>query len=535
MSFHRSSNDIRPSDWICLECTTNSHSNRKICFQCPTTYEENLKKERSGSFFVGSNVSDTLIIRNLPNRKVEDSEMIKLLSKNQMQVKKVFFETRGNYCFIQYESERLAKEMMDYIMKNGLKIDGNHSLMPAYSAISMNKVLELDYPSRVRFTYQGCPKNKDDWVNKTAQARQLAMNALGSGQMCNSIIQNHHNVPNIDGASHNLSVGRTIQTPFGTNLVYERPNPRTFQKSYGNEPYYLDTKTGFRYDPSSTYFFDPTEHIWKMWVDKYFTYIPVEGGDQSLKKRLLEETKRLPNFEPSFFASNVYPSPKTPKEKVKENAIKIKEKIKSDIISTVSVPIKKEIEKPKKIPMSLKNAHQIRINIGSALNTPSTQNISKKDNPFQNGDDDEDMDIDEVRPYKIKQKDDSKKWLLKNRNSYTYDSRKVVPVSTEIPTQSISSKVIDKNTSDEDLDRNIDNGKYDFLLPEFFQYIRTNMVVKSLEEIEANNFYKDPMVVNWSEFHCNLCVLEFNSKNELIEHIIEDKVHRNNIDNIGID
>uniref|UniRef100_A0A0K0EJQ8 OCRE domain-containing protein n=1 Tax=Strongyloides stercoralis TaxID=6248 RepID=A0A0K0EJQ8_STRER len=537
MSFHRHPNEIRSSDWICLECTTNSHSNRKICFQCPTTYEDNLKKERDGCFFVGSNVSDTLIIRNLPNRKVEDSEMIKLLSKNQMQVKKVFFEPRGNYCFIQYENEALAKEMMNVIMKNGLYIDDNHALSPAYSAISMNKVLELDYPARVRYTYQGCPTNKFDWTNKTAQARQLAMNALGSGQMCNSNLQSHQVIPNHNNALPNMSYGRTIQTPFGTFHVYERPNPKTFQKPLDGETYYLDTKTGFRYDPNSRYFFDPIERTWKLWIDRYHAYIPVEGGDQNLKRSLHDETKKLPCFELPNTNNVTNPFQKQSKEKIKEEPIiRSEEKIITPMnaISTPrSIVKEEEVERSVKIPMSLKNVSQIRINIGSSLNSSSTQNIPKQDNPFQNGDDDEDMDIDEAKPYKIKQKDDSKKWLLKNRNSYTYDSRKVVPVSTDIPIQSTSTKINDKSRIEDDFDKNINNGKYDFLLPQFFEFIRENMTVKSLEDIENSIFYKDPMVVNWSSLHCNLCVIEFNEKNELIEHIINDPIHKSNVENIG--
>uniref|UniRef100_A0A0K0F6Z0 OCRE domain-containing protein n=1 Tax=Strongyloides venezuelensis TaxID=75913 RepID=A0A0K0F6Z0_STRVS len=533
MSFHRYSSEVRSSDWICLECTTNCHANRKICFKCPTTYEDNVKKERDGCFFVGSNVSDTLIIRNLPNRRIEESEIIKLLSKNQMQVKKVFFEPKGNYCFIQYENEKLAKEMMNVIMKYGLYIDDHHALLPAYSAISMNKVLELDYPSRVRFTYQGCPTNKFDWANKTVQTRQLAMNALGSGQMCNSNLQDHRSTSVSVEPAHNVSIGRTIQTPFGTFHVCEEPNPKTFRKPLRGEEYFLDPKTNFRYDPSTTYFFDPNERIWKLWTERYHTYIPVEGGDQNLKKQLLEVTKRHPNFDFSHFSSKLESLSKPIKEEVGESVPKNKKKSIHVIKPQADTSTKEDIVTPKKVPMSLKNAPQICINIGSSLTPSFGQNVTRQSNVFQNDDEDEDMDIGEARPYKIKQKDDSKKWLLKNRNSYTYDSRKVVPVSTDIPSHSNYPKSNNGDCVEDDIDKDIEDGKYDFLLPQFFEHIRDSMIVKSMEDIENSIFYKDPMVVDWSVFCCNLCAIEFNNKNDLVEHIIGDIVHKANIDNIG--
>lgn len=55
--------------------------------------------------------------------------------------------------------------------------------------------------------------------------------------------------------------------------------------------YYYDSLTGFYYDSKTEYFYNSKSSQWMFWSSKYGTYIPCEGGDQDLKKRLQADEK----------------------------------------------------------------------------------------------------------------------------------------------------------------------------------------------------------------------------------------------------
>lgn len=58
-----------------------------------------------------------------------------------------------------------------------------------------------------------------------------------------------------------------------------------------NSGYYYDSTTEFYYDLKTDYYYNPKSNVWSFWCSRYSTYIPCEGGDMELKKRLQEEEK----------------------------------------------------------------------------------------------------------------------------------------------------------------------------------------------------------------------------------------------------
>uniref|UniRef100_A0A0N4ZPM1 OCRE domain-containing protein n=1 Tax=Parastrongyloides trichosuri TaxID=131310 RepID=A0A0N4ZPM1_PARTI len=523
--YNRSNREYKLDDWICLACTTNCHSNRKICFQCPETYENNRKREESGDFFVGNKISDTLIIRNLPRRNVTERDIIRKLSKNQMQAKKVCFEKRGTYCFVLYDSEDLAKKMLDHLMKYPVNFDEN-ILQPGFSAISMDKVLELDYYQRVCYIFQGGRATISSSAVKSAQAKQLAMNALGSGAMCNSLSQDQYFGGFHGNTMHNSSIGRSIKTPFGSFPVCERPNPSTFTKDpNSSDGYLIDHKTNYRYDPLTTLFFDINDRLWKIWIDKYNCYVPADGGNAELKKELANYNRKLPFFQTSTFF-NTSQQESIP---MKRNEIESTSKTSS----FVKLPIVKEEDKNEEIkeehvitPLSLKSTSQIRINIGSS-STGEKVSLKRK-NLFDNIEDDEEIDISKVRTYKPKKENQTSNLL--NRR---FSSKKIPQLADNVTLSHETSKMNENLSVDEEIDLKIKKGEYAFVEPIFFEYIRNDLIVHSLEEIEDSILYKDPVAADWSNYICYICAKQYDRKDELVNHIINDESHKVNINSIG--
>jgi hypothetical protein len=63
--------------------------------------------------------------------------------------------------------------------------------------------------------------------------------------------------------------------------------------------YFYDSNTGFYYDPKTGFYFNSTTQQWCFWCSKFSTYIPVEGPEIELRKKLQIEERALYNQDES--------------------------------------------------------------------------------------------------------------------------------------------------------------------------------------------------------------------------------------------
>uniref|UniRef100_A0A0K0E706 C2H2-type domain-containing protein n=1 Tax=Strongyloides stercoralis TaxID=6248 RepID=A0A0K0E706_STRER len=449
------------SEWVCLECGKSNSNFKSRCSNCSIEQYVNKIKEQNGSFFVGSEASDTLIIRDLPtNSKDKKDEIINVLNENNIKAVELFFEIRGNYCFVQYKNKNMALEKLIIFEKYGL-IVGSKNLKANFSIIPMKKVMELDYPSRVRYVI----------VIKVSQRQQ------------NTSLEKVNNLTLINKESrHKLSVGSAISTPFGNHYVCQHPNLEIFEGP-NEKGYYKDPITGYFYDPNTTFFFDQVEWMWKFWTFKYETYIAYDDKCSDLKKRLYNETKVHPNFNKSKLKRKMDTSSKM-------------EKNLTDMDTTTSI--------------SLQSPSDDRSSYTSSVENETTSNSS----------------------YSFKRKRNNSDISLNKTNCYMLDNFK----SSNLSSTNISSNnSVCSVGSDDQMEKDVEDGKYDYLLGEFYSCIREKLIVKTVKDIETNKFYQDPFVINWIKFECYICGRKFQDKNYLIKHIFKDKDHKINIANIGID
>uniref|UniRef100_A0A0N5CF09 RanBP2-type domain-containing protein n=1 Tax=Strongyloides papillosus TaxID=174720 RepID=A0A0N5CF09_STREA len=475
--------DFKSGDWICLECGTKNTRKSATCDRCSLKITTNSVIQKSGSFFAGKTISDTLIIRGLPIcPAVTKEKIIKAFEEFNTNIIEIFFEQNGNFCFIKLENKKVAENLINLIRKRGLFID-NYGMTVNYSNIPMNVIHKLDYPKRVRYVIS----------YKSRNMKKIAMNSNANRKIVNSIEK-----------EENLSVGSPISTPFGDYFVCEFPDIKTFVGP-NIDGYYSDPKTGFCYDPERTLFFDPSEFVWKFWSLKYQTYIVYSGGDRVLKSSTYEETRSHPDFDKSRLSSKV------------EN-LNIGENSDRDSLAFHQNNASSHPE----IHNNCDNKMESNVSSGRSLesNLPrySRKTLLKDTNNTR----------------RLSQNITVEEHSSNYNNHHPQNCKSRSPSPMDIPSDDDISKEHTKaNNLTEDIEKSIDEGKYDYLLPDFYEFLRTNLSVQTYDDLRQNKFYRDPFIINWNTSTCNICGIQFLNKRFLIRHILYDNVHKDNVNNIG--
>uniref|UniRef100_A0A0K0EU54 RanBP2-type domain-containing protein n=1 Tax=Strongyloides venezuelensis TaxID=75913 RepID=A0A0K0EU54_STRVS len=477
--------DFKPDDWICLECGTRNTRKMIECDHCSFKITMNSVIQKNGSFFEGKTISDTLIVRGLPISPTVTIEKIVIAFKDfKTNIIETFFETVGNFCFIKLENKKVAEELINLVKKHGLFID-NYGMTVNYSNIPMDVIHKLDYPKRVRYVIS----------NKSRNMKENAMNLDSKRKTLNSIEK-----------KRNLSVGAPISTPFGDHFVCEFPDIKTFLGP-NIDGYYKDPKTGFCYDPKTTLFFDPSEFVWKFWSFKYWTYIVRSGGDRVLKNSMYKETRSHPDFDKSRLSSKV------------ENLNICGNNDQESLVfhhNNASSPSEIHSDCNNKIESNVSSRRYLESN----LPRYNRKTLIK--------------DIDNTR--KLSQSITVKEYTLINNDYRPQIHKSRSPSPMDISSGDDISKENSKtNNSTEDIEESIDEGKYDYLLPDFYEYLRRNLNVQTYDDLKKNKFYRDPFIINWNTSICNICGIQFLNKKYLIRHILKDNVHKDNVKNIGND
>lgn len=131
----------------------------------------------------------------------------------------------------------------------------------------------------------------------SSNAAQLAQNAIQIAQLGRMSAAN---------ALHTISTPLGVFQQFGKlssqallqfgAVFAAKPDQRTFQRD-PNTDYFYDASTGYYYDAKTGFYFNNTTQQWCFWTTKFGTYIPVEGHEPELRKRLQLEERDLQRTE----------------------------------------------------------------------------------------------------------------------------------------------------------------------------------------------------------------------------------------------
>uniref|UniRef100_A0A914BXS4 RanBP2-type domain-containing protein n=1 Tax=Acrobeloides nanus TaxID=290746 RepID=A0A914BXS4_9BILA len=243
--------------WTCAKCAMNNSNERHECFKCGTSIIETRDLEEKGDTLVGTVLCDTLLIRDLP-RNVTETD-IRSISKR--------------YALVQMNDSIEAGYLLNVFNKIAPYIN-NDRVIVTFSKQSLNLLAIQEGMSLIR--------NKEGY-SINSQARQKYASVSDQAYM-----QSARGCGDYEQHISGVEKSKTINTPFGVRKIFPQPNPKTFQLE-SSSGYYYDQDTGFYYDPSTEFYYDPQIQQWAFYCKRYSTYIPCEGGDEKLKKRLMDE------------------------------------------------------------------------------------------------------------------------------------------------------------------------------------------------------------------------------------------------------
>ncbi|KAI6187545.1 AMP-N domain-containing protein [Aphelenchoides besseyi] len=227
------------TDWMCAKCSINNFNRRSSCFKCGTDRKESDALEEKGYNYVGSQPCDTILVRELPAIANEYDVIHAFSTYSNIPIQRVHISNSRKYCFVQLRSIEDA----------------------CYVLTTFNRVTPH---------IQNCA----DPINSAAL---LAQNAIQMAQL--------GRIPDLHGR-------QSISTPLGVFQLYSKPDPRGFQQD-PNSGYWYDSTSGFYYDPKTGFYFNNTTQQWCFWTTKFSTYIPVEGQEPELRKKLQLEERNL--------------------------------------------------------------------------------------------------------------------------------------------------------------------------------------------------------------------------------------------------
>jgi hypothetical protein len=154
-----------------------------------------------------------------------------------------------------------------------LQINGC-TVMITFSRVSLNKILLNESVNAMRS--QAGVSTSQLRADPANAAAMLAQNAIQLTKM--------GRLPDPHGR-------QSISTPLGVFPLYAHPDPRMFQMD-STTGYFYDPN-GFYYDPNTGFYFNNTTQVWCFWCSKFSTYIPVQGSEPEMRKRLQIEERNL--------------------------------------------------------------------------------------------------------------------------------------------------------------------------------------------------------------------------------------------------
>ncbi|KAI6214511.1 hypothetical protein M3Y94_00277000 [Aphelenchoides besseyi] len=262
------------TDWMCAKCSINNFNRRSSCFKCGTDRKESDALEEKGYNYVGSQPCDTILVRELPSIANEYDVIHAFSTYSNIPIQRVHISNSRKYCFVQLRSIEDACYVLTTFNRVTPHIQ-NCAVIVTFSRISLNKVLMSESVKAIK-SQVGVTTNQvhDDPVNSAAL---LAQNAIQMAQL--------GRIPDLHGR-------QSISTPLGVFQLYSKPDPRGFQQD-PNSGYWYDSTSGFYYDPKTGFYFNNTTQQWCFWTTKFSTYIPVEGQEPELRKKLQLEERNL--------------------------------------------------------------------------------------------------------------------------------------------------------------------------------------------------------------------------------------------------
>uniref|UniRef100_A0A915DVB9 RNA-binding protein 5 n=1 Tax=Ditylenchus dipsaci TaxID=166011 RepID=A0A915DVB9_9BILA len=240
------------SDWTCSKCTINNFNRRNSCFKCGTSRQDSEALEAKGFALVGVTPCDTLLVRELPASATEESVRRAMSQYTNHVIQRMQIAPSKSYALLQMKSMEDAVHVLNTFNKLVPYVD-NCAVIVTFSRQSLNQILIMD--------------------NVSILKSQSGITSVNIHQ---------------DPINSQPSSLKTLCKWF--KWSYQTPNQKTFQL----EPvsgYYYDADTAFYYDPKTEYYYNSKTNQWMFWSSKYSTYIPCEGGDLELKKRLQQEEK----------------------------------------------------------------------------------------------------------------------------------------------------------------------------------------------------------------------------------------------------
>ncbi|KAH7697230.1 G-patch domain containing protein, partial [Aphelenchoides avenae] len=294
------------SDWTCakvirrllsvqsnkaFQCTINNFNRRNSCFKCGTTREDSEALEAKGYGMVGVTPCDSkylmagifdqcpglaLLIRELPVGVTEESVRASLARYTNVPILRLQISPSRRYTLIQLRSVEDASYLLSTFNKVVPYID-NCAVIVTFARLSLNQIVVAENVNALKSQVGLSSAHMHE--DPTNSAAQLAHNAIQIAQMGRQMATG--------GLQESV---QNISTPVGVFPIYPAPNRHGFQFE-PSSGYYYDSSTGFYFDAKTEYYFNTQTNQWMFWCAKYSTYIPCEGGDLEMKKRLQDVDK----------------------------------------------------------------------------------------------------------------------------------------------------------------------------------------------------------------------------------------------------